>query len=117
MAMGIHEICLAGTCCYCRQAIKLAMTYLEDDGTSSDPELMAEMRAQARSRNGDPVDGTNYVVIGGQPIVIDFCTVHLPRDAGPARSDSPAIRPAQPGCLRRAGDRQRPERRGSRRCP
>lgn len=23
MAMGIHEICLAGTCCYCRQAIKL----------------------------------------------------------------------------------------------
>lgn len=95
----------------------LAMTYLEDDGTSPDPELMAEMRAQARSRNGGPVDGTNYVVIGGQPIVIDFCTVHLPQDARPTRSDSPAIRPGQPGCPRRAGDRQRPERRGSRRCP
>jgi hypothetical protein len=54
----------------------LAMPYLEDDGTSPDPELMAEMQAQA----GGGVDGTNYVVIGGQPIVIDFCAVHLARE-------------------------------------
>lgn len=55
----------------------LATPYLEDDGTSPDPGLMAEMRAQARSSNGDPVDATNYVVMAGQPIVVDFCTVHL----------------------------------------
>ena len=39
--------------------------------------LMAEMQAQATSSSGDAVDGTNYVVIAGQPIVIDFCTVTL----------------------------------------
>ena len=54
----------------------LAMPYLEDDGTSPDPELMAEMQDQA----GGGVDGTNYVVIGGQPIVIDFCAVYLARE-------------------------------------
>ena len=51
----------------------LAMPYLEDDGTSPDPDSMAEMKAQS----GGGVDGTNYVVISGQPIVIDFCTVRL----------------------------------------
>ena len=51
----------------------LAMPYLEDDGTSPDPELMAEMKAQS----GGGVDGTNYVVIAGQPVVIDFCAVRL----------------------------------------
>ena len=51
----------------------LAMPYLEDDGSSPGPALMAEMQAQA----GDGVDGTNYVVIAGQPVVIDFCTVSL----------------------------------------
>lgn len=51
----------------------LAMPHLESDGTTADPALMAEMQAQA----GDGIDGTNYVVIGGQPVVIDFCTVRL----------------------------------------
>jgi len=51
----------------------LAMPYLEDDGSRPDPALMAEMQAQA----GGGVDGTNYVVIAGQPVVIDFCTVRL----------------------------------------
>jgi hypothetical protein len=51
----------------------LAMPYLESDGTDPDPALMAEMKAQS----GGTVDGTNYVVIAGQPIVIDFCTVNL----------------------------------------
>jgi len=51
----------------------LAMPYLEDDGSTADPVLMAEMKAQS----GGGVDGTNYVVIAGQPVVIDFCTVRL----------------------------------------
>lgn len=51
----------------------LAMPYLEGDGTEADPALMAEMQAQA----GGKIDGTNYVIIGGQPVVIDFCTVRL----------------------------------------
>ena len=51
----------------------LAMPYLEDDGSTADPALMAEMQAQA----GGAVDGTNYVVIAGQPVVIDFCAVSL----------------------------------------
>ena len=55
----------------------LAMPYLEDDGSSPDPALMAEMQAQA----GGGVDGTNYVVTAGQPVVIDFCTVVLNSEA------------------------------------
>jgi hypothetical protein len=55
----------------------LAMPYLESDGSAPDPVLMAEMQAQATSRSGDAVDGTNYVVIARQPTVIDFCTVSL----------------------------------------
>jgi hypothetical protein len=51
----------------------LAMPYLESDGSTADPALMAEMQAQA----GGQVDGTNYVVIAGQPVVIDFCTVNF----------------------------------------
>ena len=44
MAMGIHEICLAGTCCYCRQAIKLrgmsggGLGPQWDGGWQADPE-------------------------------------------------------------------------------
>ena len=53
----------------------LAMPYLESDGSAPDPVLTAEMQAQATGRSGDAVDGTNYVVIAGQPIVIDFCAV------------------------------------------
>ena len=49
----------------------LAMPYLESDGSTADPALMAEMQDQA----GAQVDGTNYVVIAGQPVVVDFCTV------------------------------------------
>ena len=55
----------------------LAVPYLESDGSAPDPVLMTEMQAQATSRSGDDIDGTNYVVIAGQPIVIDFCTVTL----------------------------------------
>jgi hypothetical protein len=57
----------------------LAMPYLESDGSTAAPALMAEMQEQA----GGQVDGTNYVVIAGQPIVIDFCTVNF---SGQARS-------------------------------
>lgn len=56
----------------------LAMPYLESDGSVPDPALMAEMQAQANP-GGDAVDYTNYVVIAGQPVVIDFCTVRLGR--------------------------------------
>ena len=51
----------------------LAMPYLEDDGTEPDPRALAEMHEQT----GGGVDWENYVVIGGQPIVFDCCTVRL----------------------------------------
>jgi hypothetical protein len=49
----------------------MAMPYLVADGTDPDPDLLAEMNAQT----GGEVDWTNYVVLAGQPIVIDGCTV------------------------------------------
>jgi hypothetical protein len=53
----------------------LAMPYIVDDGTRVDPELLAEMNAQT----GGGVDALadNYMVVGGQPIVVDGCTVDL----------------------------------------
>lgn len=51
----------------------LAMPYLTDDGTEPDPTALAAMHAQT----GGGVDriGGNYVVIAGQPVVVDGCTV------------------------------------------
>ena len=51
----------------------LAMPYLEDDGTNADPQALAEMHEQT----GGGVDRSNYVVIDGQPVVFDGCTVQL----------------------------------------
>ena len=58
---------------YGDQVTVLAMPYFESDGSTADPALIAEMQHQA----GGQVDGTNYVVIAGQPVVIDFCTVNF----------------------------------------
>jgi hypothetical protein len=59
----------------------LAMPYLEDDGSAPDPVLLAEMQAQTGlNKHGIAVDSSNYVVIGGQPIVLDFSTVVLDYD-------------------------------------
>jgi hypothetical protein len=64
----------------------LAMPYLEGDGTEADAALESEMQAQAGpDRHGIAVDGTNYVVIGGQPVVIDCCTVRLSYAEGDSR--------------------------------
>lgn len=64
----------------------LAMPYLESDGSDPDPVLEAEMHAQAGpNRHGIAVDGSNYVVIARQPIVIDCCSVSLPRMEGDSR--------------------------------
>jgi hypothetical protein len=75
----------------------LAMPYLESDGTDADPELEAEMHQQAGEGRAPhcsrvdcwcryAVDDTNYVVIGGQPVVIDCCTVSLPWVEGDSRA-------------------------------
>ncbi|GHE31743.1 hypothetical protein GCM10017673_38120 [Streptosporangium violaceochromogenes] len=53
----------------------MAMPYIQDDGTDPDPDAMARMREET----GGQVDFTNYRTIGGQPVVIDGCTV----DRGP----------------------------------
>lgn len=53
----------------------MAMPYIRDDGTDPDPDAMARMREET----GGQVDFTNYRTIGGQPVVIDGCTV----DRGP----------------------------------
>ena len=70
----------------------LAMPYLEGDGSEADPALMAEMQSQARAGDGqgrgrDEIDGTNYVIIAGQPVVIDFCTVRLAPGTTPETED------------------------------
>ena len=54
----------------------LSMPYLQSDGSTPNADLMAEMQAQS----GGGVDSANYIVIAGQPVVIDFCTVRLGRE-------------------------------------
>ena len=51
----------------------MAMPYIEDDGSEMAPETEAAFRATA----GAQVDriGGNYVVVNGQPVVLDGCTL------------------------------------------
>lgn len=50
----------------------IAMPYLVDDGSTPAPGTLEEMWADTGGQYY--VDSDNYVVIGGQPIVIDGCT-------------------------------------------
>lgn len=67
----------------------LAMPCLESDGSEADPALEAEMQAHAGpDRHGIAAGGTSCAVIGGQPVVIDCCTVRLGREEGGGRGSA-----------------------------